>query len=38
MLAKEATVNAYHRAKCSGDRMMLAREIAEFDKQIKGLT
>ncbi len=37
-LAKEATVNAYHRAKCSGDRMMLAREIAEFDKQIKGLT
>lgn len=38
MLAKEATVNAYHRAKCSGDRRMLAREIAEFDKQIKGLT
>ncbi len=37
-LAKEATVNAYHRAKCSGDRRMLAREIAEFDKQIKGLT
>jgi hypothetical protein len=37
-LAKDATVNAYHRAKCSGDRRMLAREIAEFDKQIKGLT
>ena len=36
MLAKQATENAYHRAKCSGDRMMLAREIAEFDKQIKG--
>jgi len=35
VLAKQATENAYRRAKCSGDRRMLAREIAEFDKQIK---
>ena len=35
-LAKDATVNAYHRAKCSEDRMMLAREIWDIDQQIKG--
>ena len=35
-LAKEATVNAYHRAKCSGDRRMLAREIWDIDQRIKG--